>query len=74
MQLSGVAVIEPAPETRTVVVERARYPRGYWNALVGCELHMPAVVHEGRVLSGRLIAVSDDETEITLTFSELAPE
>jgi hypothetical protein len=67
-------VRERAPETRTVTVERARYPAGYWSALVGCELRMPAVVHEGRVLAGFLVAADESSEEIRLTFSDLQSE
>jgi hypothetical protein len=65
---------ERAPETRTVTVERARYPRGYWGALVGCELRMPAVVVEGRVLAGFLVAAEESDEAVTLTFSDIGPE
>ena len=42
--------------------------------MVGCELRMPAVVVEGRVLAGFLVAAEEDDEEIVLTFSDLAPE
>ena len=67
-------IAEPAPETRVVTVERARYPSGYWAALVGCELRMPAVVVEGKVLAGFLVAAEESSEFVVLTFAGLAPE
>jgi hypothetical protein len=67
-------VRERAPETRTVTVERARYPAGYWSALVGCELRMPALVLDGKVMAGFLVAAEETNETVTLTFAGLQPE
>lgn len=67
---------EPVPATRTVVLERAGrgWPDGYFKALVGLKLKMPAVVARGRVLVGYLVAAEESPESFTLTFSDLEPE
>ena len=69
---------EPAPSQRVVTLVRAEHPGwwpdGYWPALVGIEVRMPAVVERGRVLVGYLAAAEETRDTIRLTFSDLEPE
>lgn len=67
-------VAERASGRRVVTLARERWPAGYWIALMGCDVRMPAVVESGRVLAGFLVAAEETSEEIVLTFEELAPE
>ena len=64
----------PPLTTRTVRVPRNGRAAGYFDALLGLDIRMPAVVESGRVLAGYLIGVVEDEDGFTLEFSGLAPE
>lgn len=57
-----------------VTLARERWPEGYWGALVGYDVRMPAVVEQGRVLAGFLVDAEEEGEEIVLTFEKLAPE
>lgn len=67
---------ERAPSQRVVVLKRAEHnwPDGYFGALLGLDVRMPAVVERGRVLAGFLVAVEESATEFVLTFEGLQPE
>ena len=67
---------EPAPRTRLVTLVRAEhaYAPGYFDALVGLAVRMPALVEHGRVLAGFLVAARETADTIELTFGELGPE
>lgn len=70
---------DPLPATRTVVLRRADHPGwwsspGYFAALVGCGLRMPAGVVDGRAVAGLLVGAEEGEDEITLEFAGLGPE
>lgn len=67
---------ERAPELRRVVLERAgrAWSDGYFTALLGLRVKMPAVVERGRVLVGYLVGVEETPEAFTLEFSELEPE
>lgn len=61
------------------IVELSRadhnWPRGYFDALIGLSIRMPAVIDNGRVLTGVLLDSdeSDDEV-IRLKFADFQPE
>ena len=61
---------------RLVTLQRTDrfYPDGYWDKLVGLDVRIPAFVEGGKVIAGKLVAATETETEITLTFDDLAPE
>lgn len=67
---------DPLPVTRTVILKRAGrgYADGYWDALVGVKVKMPALVDGGRVLVGYLVGVEEDADAFVLTFSDLESE
>ena len=66
----------PAPATRVVVLQREgrAWRDGYFTALLGLSLKMPALVEDGRVLAGYLVGVEETKTEFRLEFSQLEPE
>lgn len=72
------SVRAPAPETRSVTFLRREHPHwgnGYFQALVGSKVKMPAMVDAtGHVLSGFLVAARETEDAIELEFSDLAAE
>jgi hypothetical protein len=63
-----------APETRTVTVERARWNWAphYFDALIGVRIAF--LEDDGSPARGMLCAVSETDTEISLTLSEVGPE
>lgn len=67
---------EPAPATRVVTLVRAEHswPRGYWPALAGLDVRIPALIADGRVLAGYLVAVRETDDTIELVFGDVSPE
>lgn len=59
---------------RFVRAEHPHWPDGYWDALVGVKVRMPAVLEAGRMLAGYLVDARETSDTIELTFSDLVPE
>ena len=60
--------------TRTVRIPRNGRCAGYFDALLGVDIRMPAVIDSGRVLAGYLVGVVEDEDGFDLEFSGMVPE
>lgn len=54
--------------------DHPQWPDGYWPALVGAKVRMPAVIEAGRVLAGYLVEARETKDTIELTFADLIRE
>lgn len=64
-------MIEHQSETRVVTLP-LRWEPGYFGKLIGTRI--PALVEDGIVLAGLLVAVEEGPERVTLTFAQLEEE